>query len=379
MTTKKTYVWIQKNCRIHDNPALFFRSPNTEVVFIAIIDPKFNRRAPAHYKFYLENLKELENNLGRQINIYHQDTMEVIKQLELIHSEDFLVTHSQFCDWEVKIEELIKSILGERFVTFDSETLTGPLQFPLPLHFTEFRKKIEPTLVDKKIEISNERSQALDHLNEYLWNKKLALTYKETRNQLMGSDYSTKLSKYLSVGSISAKLIFSEIKKFETAFQANESTYWIIFELLWRDFFKHQSRKQKRLLFRPEGYNHYKIKKNEHVSENFFQWCNGLTENNFINAFMIELNTTGYMSNRGRQIVASYLIHDLNCHWRAGASYFESKLIDYDPSLNWGNWAYIAGVGSDPRPVRKFNIDKQLLEHDPNGEFVRYWLKKNLH
>jgi deoxyribodipyrimidine photo-lyase len=301
--------------------------------------------------------------------------MEVIHELELANGQDTLVTHSQFSDWEVKLERKIQDLLGEKFVTFDSETLIEHLDFSLPKHFTEFRKKIEPILINKVIDISKEKSQALDHLNNYLWIKNLAHSYKETRNQLIGEDYSTKFSKYLSVGSLSAKLIFSEIKKFEASNFANESTYWIIFELLWRDFFKLQARKQKSLFFRASGYNHSQVQNIQHDSDNFSLWCTGQTENNFINAFMVELNSTGYMSNRGRQIVASYLIHDLNCHWRAGATYFESKLIDYDPSLNWGNWAYIAGVGSDPRPIRKFNIEKQQKEHDPNGEFIRYWLK----
>ena len=92
---------------------------------------------------------------------------------------------------------------------------------------------------------------------------------------------------------------------------------------------------------------------------------------------MNELNSTGWMSNRGRQNVASYLIHDLGLNWTWGASYFEKKLIDYDPDVNWGNWLYLSGRGSDPR-ARKFNTQKQAMTYDPNGEYQKRWDKNHL-
>jgi deoxyribodipyrimidine photo-lyase len=82
------------------------------------------------------------------------------------------------------------------------------------------------------------------------------------------------------------------------------------------------------------------------------------------------------MSNRGRQNVASYLIDYLKLDWRLGAAYFEQQLIDYDVSSNWGNWAYQAGVGNDPRGKRIFNIDKQAKEYDPHNEYRKLWLVK---
>ncbi|MGB0194829.1 MAG: FAD-binding domain-containing protein, partial [Schleiferiaceae bacterium] len=86
-----------------------------------------------------------------------------------------------------------------------------------------------------------------------------------------------------------------------------------------------------------------------------------------------ELAATGFMSNRGRQNVASYLVHDMGLDWRPGAAYFESQLIDYDPASNYGNWLYNAGRGNDPRPFRKFNTKFQAERYDPEGTFVRQW------
>jgi deoxyribodipyrimidine photo-lyase len=80
------------------------------------------------------------------------------------------------------------------------------------------------------------------------------------------------------------------------------------------------------------------------------------------------------MSNRGRQNVASFLVKDLEVNWQLGADYFESVLIDYDPCSNYGNWNYVAGVGSDPRENRYFNILSQAKRYDPHGEYIRLWL-----
>jgi deoxyribodipyrimidine photo-lyase len=91
---------------------------------------------------------------------------------------------------------------------------------------------------------------------------------------------------------------------------------------------------------------------------------------------MLELKQTGFMSNRGRQNVASYLCNDLHLDWRYGAAYFEEQLLDYDVHSNWGNWAYLAGVGNDPRENRYFSIEKQAKTYDTNQEFRKLWLTK---
>ena len=106
----------------------------------------------------------------------------------------------------------------------------------------------------------------------------------------------------------------------------------------------------------------------------FNVWKDGRTGVPFIDANMTELALTGYISNRGRQNVASFLVNDLNVNWQMGAEYFESILIDYDTASNWGNWNYIAGVGNDPREDRYFNILSQAKRYDPNGDYVKLWL-----
>jgi len=180
----------------------------------------------------------------------------------------------------------------------------------------------------------------------------------------------------LALGCLSPKKIYHEIKRYEEQFGANDSTYWLVFELMWRDYFRLVMEKHPKNFFMQNGIQN-NVKWNlKHSVLDLENWKNGKTQNDFVNANMLELKYTGFMSNRGRQNVASYLIHDLKLDWRLGAAYFEEMLIDYDVSSNWCNWAYIAGVGNDPRNGRAFNLDKQVKTYDPESKYRKLWLEK---
>jgi deoxyribodipyrimidine photo-lyase len=208
------------------------------------------------------------------------------------------------------------------------------------------------------------------HLGRYFASG-LPQTYKATRNGLIGPDYSTKFSPWLATGALSARSVFEALRGHEDRYGANESTYWILFELLWRDFFRFWSLKHGQRLFRARGLGDHPPPR--HDPEAFAAWREGRTGHAFIDAAMRELKATGYLSNRMRQVVASYLIHDLRDDWRAGAAWFESRLIDYDVCSNQGNWLYLAGRGADPRQGRRFNPDKQASDYDPDGAYRRLW------
>ncbi|TDV49272.1 DASH family cryptochrome [Pseudomonas graminis] len=211
---------------------------------------------------------------------------------------------------------------------------------------------------------------AIEHLQQY-FRRGLANSYKATRNNLSAVDDSTKFSPWLARGSLSAPQIDQALKAFEAEYGANDSTYWIYFELLWRDYFRLLHLKYGRLLYRASG-----LKGGSepgHNPQGFARWCRGETGEALIDAGMRELAATGYLSNRMRQIVASYLIFDLKGDWRAGAAWFEAQLVDYDVYSNQGNWLYIAGYGTDPRGGRRFNTTKQADEHDADGAYRRLW------
>jgi deoxyribodipyrimidine photo-lyase len=212
--------------------------------------------------------------------------------------------------------------------------------------------------------------EATEHLQQY-FSRGLANSYKATRNTLSAVDDSTKFSPWLARGSLSAPQIAQALKAFEAQHGANDSTYWIYFELLWRDYFRLLHLKYGRLLYRASG-----LKGSSepgHNPQGFARWCRGETGEALIDAGMRELAATGYLSNRMRQIVASYLIFDLKGDWRAGAAWFEAQLVDYDVYSNQGNWLYIAGYGTDPRGGRRFNTAKQAAEHDADGAYRTLW------
>ena len=215
---------------------------------------------------------------------------------------------------------------------------------------------------------------ALKHLARY-FESKLVNTYKATRNGLSGIDYSSKFSPWLASGAVSARTVYAALKQFEAQHGANDGTYWLWFELLWRDYFRLLHVKYGRKLYGERGLapRHQPLPQTTHKPGAFKRWCQGETGEPLVDAGMRELASTGYLSNRLRQVAASYLIHDLACDWRAGAAWFESQLIDYDVYSNQGNWLYIAGHGTDPRGGRRFNPQKQARDYDPDGTYRESW------
>ncbi|KAK5998881.1 Putative cryptochrome DASH [Cladobotryum mycophilum] len=230
--------------------------------------------------------------------------------------------------------------------------------------------------------------------------------YKDTRNGLLGLDFSTKLSGYLALGCITARQIHEELLKFEdgteTAYAGadeygkgeNEGTKGVRFELLWRDYMRLCTRKFGSKLFRAEGFrqddegynktwktaNKAMAQSNqdppaEEIAKILERFLEGTTGMGLIDASQRELYHTGYTSNRARQNVASFFAKHLCIDWRYGAEWYEMMLVDYDVSSNWANWQYVAGVGNDPRgDARIFNPVKQGFDYDKDGTYVRTWV-----
>ena len=211
---------------------------------------------------------------------------------------------------------------------------------------------------------------ALAHLAQYLA-RKLPHSYKATRNGLTGFDYSSKFSPWLATGALSPRQVYTDLKTFERSHGANDGTYWLWFELLWRDYFRLLHLQYGAALYRARGLS--ELPPAPHNPRGFERWCRGDTGEPLVDAAMRELAATGYLSNRLRQVVASYLIYDLHSDWRAGAAWFESQLVDYDVYSNQANWLYIAGRGTDPRGGRRFNPIKQAQDHDADGSYRRLW------
>lgn len=215
-------------------------------------------------------------------------------------------------------------------------------------------------------------------------------TYKDTRNGLLGPDFSSKLSAWLALGCITARQVHHDyLMPFEEG-QAdkwkgaqgygkgeNKGTAAMRFELLWRDYFHLLTRKFGPRLFREGGFRVANDIKWKYDKDILKRWLEGTTGMGLVDASQRELYLTGYTSNRTRQNVASYLSKHLYMDWRLGAEWYECCLVDYDLSSNWGNWQYNSGVGNDPREGgmgRKFNPVKQGYDYDKNAEYCRTWL-----
>jgi deoxyribodipyrimidine photo-lyase len=428
---KTSIVWFKTDLRLTDNETLIKAIAQSEqIIPVYCFDDahfettKYGFKKTGNYRvqFLLESLKDLDKNLrkiGSGLLIVKGKPEIEIPKIVAQYKAQKLFAKREVAFEEKKTEKLVKEELFKlrcEFETLSTSTLYHAEDLPfsikdIPDVFSNFRKKTEkdaqirmafetptkiispeipemflPTLTELGLEFTEMDSraaikfiggetEAINRLNYYFFETKNLSIYKETRNGMVGENYSSKFSAWLANGCISPRFIYEEIKKYEKQFGANDSTYWLIFELLWRDFFRFMFKKHQTKFFLYEGIQSEKVNSKSLNEKLLSQWINGATDSDFINANMLELKLTGFMSNRGRQNVASYFCNELNMDWRLGTAYFESQLIDYDVCSNWGNWAYLAGVGNDPRGHRWFNIDKQANDYDNKKVFRNLWLQ----
>ena len=427
---KTAIVWFKTDLRLHDNETLVKAIGQSETVIpVYCFDDShfkttsfgFKKMGSLRAQFLLESLMDLDSNLraiGSGLLIVKGKPEVEIPKLVQQYKATKVFAKREVAYEEKKTEALVQEALFKlrcELQTVSTSTLYHAEDLPfsikdIPDVFTKFRNKTEhdavirtvfekpkqinspqipplnlPSLhvldlkfvsMDKRaaIPFKGGETEAMNRLNHYFFESKSISTYKETRNGLVGADYSSKFSAWLAMGCISPRFINYELKKYENEFGANQSTYWLIFELLWRDYFRFMMKKYKTKFFQEQGIQNKGKSIIKNNSESLQKWIDGKTGVDFIDANMIELKLTGFMSNRGRQNVASYYCNDLKLDWRYGASYFEAQLIDYDVCSNWGNWAYLSGVGNDPRGNRYFNIEKQANDYDKNKAFRNLWL-----
>ncbi|EDQ89735.1 uncharacterized protein MONBRDRAFT_16910 [Monosiga brevicollis MX1] len=360
-------------------------------------------------------LQELGSGLVVRTGLPEEEVARVAAQVGATQ----VFAHQEVCSEEVAAEHRLKRQLevplslhwGAVTLCHLDDLDFGPRCKHLPSVFTQFRKRVEadmhvrpvvaaparlaplpsdlelgsiPTVEDlcpgqhepderAVLPFKGGETAARARLQYYLWESNLLASYKDTRNGLVGGDYSSKFSPWLAHGNLTARWIYHEVKRYEQERTENTSTYWLIFELLWRDYFRFVALQHGTAIFKPGGVQHKDVPW-RHSPADFEAWQNGQTGFPFIDANMRELAKTGFMSNRGRQNVASFLTKDLQIDWRLGAEWFETLLLDHDPCSNYGNWNYAAGVGNDPRQGRHFNVIKQAKTYDPTAEYVHLWV-----
>ncbi len=223
---------------------------------------------------------------------------------------------------------------------------------------------------------SGDEPTALARLQHYLCGSDGLRTYKASRNGLVGTECSAKFSPFLGVGSLSVRRIWQELLRYQALHGADEGSVCMQQELLWREFFL-WSEQHHGVAFHAPGGIQQRPPEWDADRERFVRWTRAESGHPLIDAQLNELLTTGYLSNRGRQWVASHFVNELRLPWTWGARFFEWALIDAHPALNTGNWAYLAGVGSDPRSFggapRRFDLERQVRLYDPQQSHRQRW------
>ena len=413
-------VYFQHDLRIDDQPCLYAAVQSGFPVIGVYLLPKleqaktswgWQKMGPYRTQFLMESLANLKSDL-HALQIPFMVFTDEIASVAARLSQSYQIVHVHASvepgsEEQQHLDQFLLALHQPPLTLYHDKPLLHPDAYPwlltdLPLRYTDARIRIEQRIVVKPclpplppaspIQTSNDDWQrfleshppmplfikggskaAKMHLQDYFFGVKAILTYKETRNELDGFSNSSKLSPALSLGLLSPRWIYWQLKEVEATLKKNQSTYWLWFELLWRDYFYYLHLKAKDRFFMLTGMMNRQIPWQQH-HKSIEAVLNGTTGYPLVDANLKELFTTGWMSNRGRQNVASFLSKILNLDWRWGASLFEHYLIDYDASSNYGNWQYVSGVGVDPREDRIFNISLQAKKYDPLGTYVKKWL-----
>lgn len=377
----------------------------------------------------LESLRTRLQALGSDLLVLHGDAAQLIGQLARQYGCRGVITRRATGVVEQRQQHTVASQCRLRQLNsgllLDEDELPEPLA-ALPESFSAFRRKLEkarPSLPDMPAPLqepprlpgwpeaaprgfqgaarqlfearhwqADSRGEyafvpgepaGVQRLQDYLTPSR-AGQYKTTRNRLSGGDFSTRFSVWLALGSLSPRRILDTLHTFQTTLPehcehpqaAFKDSDWIRVELLWREYFHWDTRRLGRHTFMGESPSHDVAQSTSPVqtSEALERWQAGMTGVPWVDAGMRELAATGWLSNRMRQNVASFLVKDLGVDWRQGAAWFEHQLLDHDVASNWGNWRYLAGIGRDPRGDRHFNMMKQARQHDPLGHYVSRWI-----
>ena len=428
-----TVVWFRRDLRVRDHQALTAAAARGQVVCVYVLDPRRweaasargrqlegPRAGPHRTRFLLASVQALRaslRSLGGELVVLvgpAEDRLpgllREVSATALHYHQDIGVEAGQ----EERAVAAAAAALDVEVQPFWDRTLIAPEDLPFavartPESFSSFRKKVErerryvaPIAAPDQLRFGPSppsdplpdvealagaaavddpraspravggEAEAWRRLRTWWWEQDRLKSYKQTRNGMLGDAYSSRLSPWLAQGCISARSVQAEVERYERERVQNESTYWMTFELLWRDYFQWITQKHGAALFRASGLQGVPVPW-ERDEAAFSRWRDGRTGFPIVDACMRELSATGSLSNRGRQIVTSFLTKNLGVDWRWGAEWFEATLIDYDVGSNYGNWNYGAGVGNDSRGFRYFHLATQADKYDRDGAHARHW------
>jgi deoxyribodipyrimidine photo-lyase len=363
-------VLVRNDRRLLDHEGLDRARSFERFLVLALLPPQWDwpdRIAPGRKRFIEASLNAFAAALGPVPLHFTRTPATLLAELR----KRFRVTVVAEAQGAQEEERELRELAGaELLLTRPNTIFERPKLFPT---FTPFRRELEkagtpldpaprvtldparavtvPELLFRPFPVpalatvgeANGLSRARAYLDRFL------PSYVDTRNYLEAEDASSRFSSFLANGELSARWLYREIRRRDPA-------NWLAVELLWREFF----------------WQHGAAFALPATGRRVPDWEEKLAHP-LARAIYNELVATGYISNRSRQILASYLLYDVGLDWKLGGAVFEAHLHDYDVFVNWGNWQYVAGVKFDPRGGRRFNLDLQLEKYDPAGTYVRKW------
>lgn len=431
---RRAIVWFRQDLRLSDNEALTDALAQAfEVIPVYVFDTRifkgsteygFPKTGVHRARFILEAVKDLQRSLKKlgsdlviRIGRPEEEVFSIAQQVR----SNWVFCNRERTPEEVDVQDQLERKLWSigqelRFSRGKMLYHTGDLPFPIqhtPDTFAQFKKEVEryvsvrepllapqrsfniittdvdpgimpdlkdfghqPSAADRRADyqFKGGEKEGLKRLREYFAAEEAVRNYKDSKDEIYGSNFSSKLSPYLAQGCISPKQVHAAIKGFQAEYGDDKSLEDLFHRLMYRDFLRFMVKKYGQVVFEKGGLREQPLDQLSDDARRFGKWMNAETREPLIDAGMNEFRRTGYISNRMRQNLASYLVHELEVNWQWGASYFESLLIDYDVCSNWMNWNAIAGLTRDPKDETILNPDTQASKYDPQSEYVERWL-----
>ena len=401
MTQKVSLFWFRRDLRLEDNKALNAALNSGNIVLpLFIFDQEIlnklevNDAIVAFIHQCLESINRKLTALRSGLSVYTGRPSDVFQKLLVEFDLEAVYTNADYEPYALKRDSEISDLLGKHNIplrTFKDQVIFEPNEVlkgdgqPY-LVYTPYMKSWRAKLAETAIKIHSElKGGNLIQRETFPWISLRELGFEKSAITVQNADLSSslidnyqanrntpsksgtsRLGPHLRFGTVSIR------KMVMLGLESKDDTF--LKELVWREFFMqilfhfpHSSTQ----CFKPQ-YDRIEWRNNP---EEFQKWCEGQTGYPLVNAGMRELNTTGFMHNRVRMLVGSFLCKHLLIDWRLGEAYFANKLLDYEMSSNVGNWQWVAGCGVDAAPYfRIFNPHTQIDKFDPKHQYIKKWV-----
>jgi deoxyribodipyrimidine photo-lyase len=389
---KRNVMWFRRDLRLADNPALLSAiSSSDEIVPLFILDPNLIKQSGSKRLAYLANsLQKLDESLDGKLHIVAGDQVEVLKSFdaEEVHISEEFEPYGAARDQRVEAAGIKLIRTGNPYAVAPGRVRKpddtnyrvytpfykgwlahgwrGPVAAPKEIN-AKIPKKSEREFPDWKTDLPIPEAGEEAALKRFEWFKKHELDKYDEQRNFAGIDGTSKMSAHLKFGEIHPRTLLKGL-----GLSKAHDTYRK--EIAWREFYADV------LFHNPHTIDEYYIEKFSQMrydepGEKFKAWCEGRTGYPFVDAAMRQLVQTGWMHNRTRMVVASFLVKDLHIEWQHGANFFMEHLVDFDPASNSHGWQWTAGCGTDASPYyRVFNPIEQGRKFDPDGDYIRRYI-----